>query len=74
MGREWGKRRREFSYLLFCWRGTVAEQGSAWSASVFYKYVVGLGRVAAKYDRRPAEVYILILDIVHHALAVDLLG
>ena len=42
MGREWGKRRREFSCLLFCWLGTVAEQGSAWSASIYiyiYLYI-----------------------------------
>ena len=38
MGREWGKRKRKFSCLLFCCPMLVgetdrAEQGSAWSAS-----------------------------------------
>ena len=38
MGREWGKRRREFHVCFSaaqCWLGTVAEQGSAWSASLY---------------------------------------
>ena len=36
MGREWGKEGESFHVCFSaaqCWQGTVAEEGSAWSAS-----------------------------------------
>ena len=63
MGREWGKRRREFHVCFSaaqCWLGTVAEQGSAWTASILYIYsicgqycLVFCGLVSAAHRNEP---------------------